>query len=160
MDGKKLKKIFTKDFLYVIMNMKSKLMEVIIMATSTPTYEKFSAMTKLIRGDKIKLITGDIVEFVDLKQKRFIAIKDGTTYSYAINSFVSLFEKAPEINKILEITSLKLGELFYILKGGQVTIFTFDYISGKTIHAKNPLTNGGIRIDISLYEGKISQFIK
>ena len=101
-----------------------------------------------------------MVEFVDLKQKRFIAIKDGTTYSYAINSFVELVEKAPEINKIPEITTLKPGELFYILKGGQVTIFAFDYISGKTIHAKNPLTNGGMRMDVSFYEGKVSQFIK
>jgi len=135
-------------------------MGVIIMTTSIPTYEKFSAMAQLKRGDKIKLTNGDIVEFLDLKQKRFTAIKNGASWSFPINSFLNLVEKAKEDDKTSEITALKPGELFYILKGGHMTVFAFESINGKTIHAKNPATSAGMRMDASFYEGKVSQFIK
>ena len=121
-------------------------------------YEKWMAMTKLTRGDKIKINSGEIFEFQSLKQKNFVGKKsDGTMWNVAVNNFAELVEKAVVVNKTSQATTLKTGELFYIIQKEKVLIFKFDYIKDGTIHSKNPVTNGGVRMDISMYAGKVSE---
>jgi len=121
-------------------------------------YEKWMTLSRLNRGDKVKINSGETVEFQSLKRTNFVVKKsDGTTWNIFVNNFVELVEKAIIVNKTSEVMTLKPGELFYIIRNDQVMVFKFEYIKGNKIHSKNPVTNGGVSMDISMYSGRISE---
>ena len=121
-------------------------------------YVKWTTLSRLGRGDKIRIRSGEIVEFQSLKQKNFTAKKsDGTLWNLDVNGFMELVEKAVAIDKTSNITTLKSGELFYILHKDQVMLFKFEFLKGNKIHAKNPVTNGKATMDVAMYSGRVSE---
>lgn len=125
-----------------------------------PKFEKVMEMSKLERGDIIKLVTGETVEFQSLKQKNFTGtMPDGKLYNIGINLFDSLIEKATKDNKFDELKSLKSGELFYFIKGNNAVVLIFNYIQGDRIFATNPINNGNVKLSVGMYAGKIDTLI-
>ena len=121
-------------------------------------YVKWTILSRLGRGDKVRIRSGEIVEFQSLKQKNFTAKKsDGTLWNLDVNGFMELVEKATTIDKTSDIPTLKSGELFYILHKDQVMLFKFEFLKGNKIHAKNPVTNGKATMDVAMYSGRVSE---
>jgi hypothetical protein len=46
--------------------------------------------------------------------------------------------------------------LFYIIKSDKAILYKFESTNGIKIYGKNPVNDGRVTIDISLYGGKIS----
>ena len=121
-------------------------------------YVKWTTLSRLGRGDRIRIRSGEIVEFQSLKQKNFTAKKsDGTLWNLDVNGFMELVEKATTIDKTPDVTTLKLGELFYILHKEQTVVFRFEFLKGNKIHAKNPVTNGKATMDVAMFGGRVSE---
>jgi hypothetical protein len=60
---------------------------------------KESVMTTNIvfadKGDKVKLRSGEVVEFVKLNRTKFVFARGGTQYNTPVDNFVEIVEKAP-----------------------------------------------------------------
>ncbi|WP_252241619.1 hypothetical protein [Clostridium sp. ZBS18] len=114
---------------------------------------------ELHTGDTIKLTNGDIMEFVRLKRTKFIASMKGQNFDVPIQMYDSLVEKVDLKKKENEksdiLKSLKIGEYFYINKGGNAIVFKFDGIEGNKIIGVNPINNCKTKIDISFEVGKL-----
>jgi hypothetical protein len=122
-----------------------------------PTFEQLRLSMELKEGDKIKLNSGEIVEFVRAKQKKFIGIMNGARYNISISSINSVVEKADQNKKKEEslnlVGQLKKGDWFYINKNGNAITFKFDRIEGKRIIGINPIGDAVTRIDINFQIG-------
>lgn len=121
---------------------------------------KFETLQTLSEGDKIELFNGDVMEFVRLKQKNFIAIMDGKQYNVPVAMFSKLIEKATTkpvkvVNE--EWKTLKQGEFFYILeqKKSYALLFKFKSIVRGKIIGINPINDTEVKIDPALYVGKV-----
>jgi len=127
--------------------------------TREATFEQLRLAMELKEGDKIKLNSGEIVEFVRTKQKKFVGIMNGALYNISIASINSVIEKADQNKKKEEslnlIGQLQKGDWFYINKNGNALAFKFDKIEGKKIIATNPIGNAVTRIDINFQIGLI-----
>ena len=127
--------------------------------TKEATFEQLRLAMELKEGDKIKLNSGEIVEFVRTKQKKFVGIMNGALYNISIASINSVVEKADQNKKKEEslnlIGQLQKGDWFYINKNGNALAFKFDKIEGKKIIATNPIRNAVTRIDINFQIGLI-----
>ena len=118
--------------------------------------DKLSEVSKLNRGDIIKLKSGEEVEFIRLKRKKFLGIIDGTTYNIHVNSFDKVLEKAKD-NTEENINKLEAGDYFYIEsnRGGNALLFKFKRMKNNKIIGINPISNSRTRIDKALFVDKI-----
>jgi len=118
--------------------------------------DKLAEVSKLNRGDIIKLKSGEEVEFIRLKRKKFLGIIDGTTYNIHVNSFDKVLEEA-EDNTEENINKLESGDYFYIEsnRGGNALLFKFKRIKNNKIIGINPISNSRTRIDKSLFVDKV-----
>jgi len=114
--------------------------------------DKLAEVSKLNRGDKIRLRSGEKVEFIRLKRKKFLGIIDGTTYNIHVNSFAELLEEA-EDNTEEKINELEAGNYFYIEsnRGGNALLFKFKRMKNNKIVGINPISNSRTRIDKELF---------
>lgn len=112
---------------------------------------------ELREGDKVKLVNGDIAEFVKAKQKKFIGIINNSRYDIPISMLVSIEEKADQQKKKEEslnlLGTLKKGDWFYINKDSRAILFKFEKLENKKIIAINPIDNSLTRIDINFKIG-------
>lgn len=128
---------------------------------STTREDKWLEVAQLNEGDRIKLNHGDkVYEFVRLKRTKFIATHNGQAYDIPVGMFG---ERVGKVNvrdrqeKLLnEVQSLEKGEMFYIVQKGDLILFRFSEYKGGRIHGYNPKTNARVKIDTSLYGGKVS----
>lgn len=112
------------------------------------------------QGDKVKLRSGEIVEFIKLNRTKFVFKRNGDAYNTPVENFVEIVEKAP-IKKISQTyKKLKDGELFFINHKGQAIMFAFVEIKNGKIVGRNPIDGAKTTIDIGLYGGKITELKK
>jgi uncharacterized protein YjhX (UPF0386 family) len=118
--------------------------------------DKLAEVSKLNRGDIIKLKSGEEVEFIRLKRKKFLGIIDGTTYNIHVNSFNKVLEEA-EDNTEENINKLESGDYFYIEsnRGGNALLFKFKRMKNNKIIGINPISNSRTRIDKALFVDKV-----
>jgi hypothetical protein len=111
-------------------------------------------------GDKVRLHTGEIVEFIKLNRSKFVFKRDGVAYNIAITAFNEIVEKAPlkKINQSYK--KLKEGELFYIVHKEEAMVYSFLEIAKGKIVGKNPILGSRTSIDINLYGGKLAELKK
>lgn len=112
------------------------------------------------KGDKVKLRSGEIVEFIKLNRTKFVFAREGTHYNISVDSFVEIVEKAPvkQINQSFK--KLKQGDLFYIDHKESLIVFSFNEMKNGKIHAKHVIDGGKITIDLNLYGGTINELKK
>lgn len=121
--------------------------------------EKWLQVASLKMGDTIKLTTGEIVEFIKMKQKNFVGImEDGKSYNIFINKFSELIKQSDQAVNKTDYMTLKAGEAFYINKSGNAMLFYFVGIESGRIIGVNPITKGRARIEATMYAGKVSDF--
>lgn len=120
--------------------------------------KKWLEVNELNEGDKIKLTDGNEALFVRLKQKNFIAIINNKRYDVPVTMYDHLIQKSEvkEKEDNQEYTNLRKGELFYIVKNERVIIFFFEANQNGRIIGINPVTKGRVKIDVSLYGGRVS----
>lgn len=120
--------------------------------TTRVDYEKLEKMSELNRGDIIKVRSGEEVEFVRLKRKKFLGIIDGTTYDIPVNAFDKVLERN-EINIDEKLDKLTPGDYFYIEsnRGGNALLFKFKKMRGNKIIGINPISKSNTRIDKELF---------
>jgi hypothetical protein len=120
-------------------------------------------ISELHTGDKIKLKTGEVMEFVEMKRTKFTAMMDGKRYRVPVTLLETVLEKV-DINKIKNekkkesksiLSELKQGDWFYINKSGKALAFKFEKVEGNKIIGINPIDGIKSRIDISFEIGKI-----
>jgi uncharacterized protein YjhX (UPF0386 family) len=117
--------------------------------------DKARQLSKLKRGDTVKLLSGEIAEFQSLKSKNFVATMNGLSYRIPINRFKEIAEIKPDTT-FSQVATLKPNELFYIFKGDSVVLFKFNCIKNGRIRANHPTTGGRADIDMCFYGGKVS----
>jgi len=126
---------------------------------SEPTYEQLKLAMTLKSGDKVKLKSGQIAEFVKLNQKKFVGNIEGVGYNIPIVSIESIVEKVDQTKKLEEkinvLSQLKKGDWFYINKNGNALAFKFERFEGKRIIGINPISNATTKIDVNFEIGKI-----
>ena len=120
--------------------------------------KKWLEVNELNEGDKIKLTDGNEALFVRLKQKNFIAIINNKRYDVPVTMYDHLIQKSEvkEKEDNQEYTNLRKGELFYIVKNERVIIFFFEANQNGRIIGINPVTKDRVKIDVSLYGGRVS----
>jgi uncharacterized protein YjhX (UPF0386 family) len=121
----------------------------------------------LNEGDKIKLITGEVMTFVRLKRTKFVATMNGQNYNVPVSMFDSVIEKV-DLNSFQEfeqnrekekkniLSELKKGDYFYINKNNNAIVFKFECIEGRRIIGINPINGNRTRIDIAFEIGKLA----
>jgi hypothetical protein len=122
-----------------------------------PTFEQLQIIWEAKEGDKIKLNTRDIAEFVKVKQKKFIGIIDNKRYDIPISMIIEITERVNQEKKKEEslnlISQLKKGDWFYINKSGNALLFKFEKVEGKKIIGINPIGDAVTKIDITFQIG-------
>lgn len=121
--------------------------------TNQVNEQKWMALAELKQGDKVKLTSGEIVEFSRLKQSKFIGIMNGNSYDIPVNMFVEVVEKSTRDMNAYK--KLKKGDAFYTDRDGKGILFIFDSIDNGRIIGRNPIDKSRARIDVSLYGGKV-----
>jgi len=118
--------------------------------------DKLAEVSKLNRGDKIQLRSGEKVEFIRLKRKKFLGVIDGTTYNISVNAFDKLLEEAEDNTEEI-LDSLEAGDYFYIEsnRGGNALLFKFKRMKNNKIIGINPISNSRTRIDKELFVNKV-----
>lgn len=125
------------------------------MARPTVDNEKWFQVHDLNQGDKVLLKSGEVAEFVRLKDKNFIGIINGLSYNCFVNNFVKVVEKAEKKDTKSVLNELKKGDYFYINKNGNAILFTYEETSGNKIIGVNPITKGKTRIDTAFEIGRL-----
>jgi hypothetical protein len=123
-----------------------------------------SVMTQNIvfadKGDKIKLRSGEIVEFVKLNRTKFVFARGEAQYNTPIDNFVEIVEKAPVKKLNQSYKKLKSGDLFYIDHKDSVVVFSFEEMRNGKLQARHVIDGGKISIDLGLYGGTINELKK
>lgn len=123
-----------------------------------------SVMTQNIvfadKGDKIKLKSGEIVEFIKLNRTKFVFARGEAQYNTPVDNFVEIVEKAPRKQLNQSYKKLKDGDLFYIDHKDSLVVFQFTEMKNGKIHARHVIDNGKITIDLGLYGGTINELKK
>jgi hypothetical protein len=112
------------------------------------------------KGDKIKLRSGEVVEFIKLNRTKFVFAREGTQYNTPVDNFVEIVEKAPVKGINQSYKKLKQGDLFYIDHKESLIVFSFDELRNGKIHARHVIDGGKISIDLGLYGGTINELKK
>lgn len=119
---------------------------------------------ELHTGDKIKLKTGEVMEFVEMKRTKFTAMMNGKRYRVPVTLLETVLEKV-DINKIKAekkeesksiLSELNKGDWFYINKSGRAIAFKFEKVEANKIIGINPIDGSRARIDITFEIGKIN----
>ena len=121
--------------------------------------QKFNELRILKLGDVIKLKSGEEVEFMELKRKKFVFRRDNNlAYQCVIEMFDSVVEKK-EVVKNTSYASLKPGEAFYIQSsnGKDALLFKFKELKNNKIVGVQPINQMIFNIDVNLYRGKVSE---
>ena len=126
----------------------------------TETIDKYKELMELNNGDKVKLVDGDVAEFVRLKRKNFEGQMNGKLYNIPVELFAEVLERV-DMDVLMEekeksYRSLNKGELFYLVKGGDAILYRFVEISQNRLIGENVVNGGRARIDVGLYGGKVS----
>jgi hypothetical protein len=112
------------------------------------------------KGDKIRLRSGEIVEFIKLNRTKFVFAREGTQYNTPVDNFVEIVEKAPVKGINQSYKKLKQGDLFYIDHKESLIVFSFDEMRNGKLHARHVIDGGKISIDLGLYGGTINELKK
>lgn len=112
------------------------------------------------QGDKVKLRSGEIVEFVKLNRSKFVFKRDGNLYNINCEAFVEIVEKAPPKKISQTYKKLKEGDLFFIIHKDEAIVFSFIELKNGKIVGKNPILGQRTNIEIGLYGGKLSELKK
>jgi hypothetical protein len=111
-------------------------------------------------GDKVRLHTGEIVEFVKLNRSKFVFKRNDVAYNIAVSAFKEIVEKAPPKKINQSYKKLKVGDLFYIVHKDEAMVYSFLEIAKGKIVGKNPILGSRTSIDINLYGGKLTELKK
>lgn len=121
-------------------------------------------LSGLHTGDKVKLTTGEVMEFVKLNRTKFIGRLNDKEYNVPIQMFVEVLEKV-DLNKIRDeksknnanvLSQLKKGDWFYINKNNSAITFRFEKVEVNKIIGINPINGSTARIDITFEICKIN----
>lgn len=121
--------------------------------------EKIMILKGLSLGDIVKCIDDKEYSFMKVNRTKFVAKRDGTTYSIPIEYFASLERKSEK--EFFDADSLQEGDLFYILERNQnVTVYRYKYkINADKIMAENPVTKTGVKVHINLVSGNVQELL-
>ncbi|MEB2276980.1 hypothetical protein LAV82_23460 [Bacillus sp. ILBB4] len=119
--------------------------------------EKKAILKGLNIGDIVLLVDGREFEFVRMKQTKFIAKNRGVAYNVQLAAFKEVVRRVEQ--KQFDPGTLKQGDLVYTLDAQQnPVIYRYKYmINSNRMMAENPVTAGGVRIDMGLIKGSVKE---
>lgn len=112
------------------------------------------------KGDKVRLKSGEVVEFVKLNRTKFVFARGEAQYNTSVDNFTEIVEKAPVKKLNQSYKKLKEGDLFYIDHKDSLIVFSFEGLKNGKIQARHVIDNGKINIDLGLYGGTINELKK